>query len=129
MGEKHKEQTSAAAFDFELFKAQFDGEGAFSDMVDLLLRELPKELEEFRAAYQIKNWNVIQNLAHRLKGGITYCGATPLKRACAQLEKAIEGQKYGLFEHLYDQLVAEILLAEKTLKENWSLEKQQISVA
>ena len=106
-----------AVFDFEWFKTQLDSEHAFIEMVKMLLEELPRELIAFRAAYKIKDWGLIQHLSHRLKGGISYYGAMRLKTACAQLENAIGNSEDASFERFYDEVIIEILLAEKTLRE------------
>lgn len=110
-----------AVFDFEGLKKRFDNskESAI-EMTMIFLDSLPQELEELNAAYEKKDWFVIKSLSHRLKGGVSYCAAMRLQEACDQLETAIREEKTELFESLYNQLLDDIALTEKAMREELS---------
>lgn len=107
-----------ATFDFNLIKSQFghDEEVAIQ-MVTLFLEELPKELENIQTAYRNKDWPSLQQLAHKIRGGVSYCGMPRLKEACDQLEHTLRNEKHSDYEKIYDQLIKTIALTEKDAKE------------
>jgi len=86
-------------------------------MLNMLVNSFPKELTALSGAYEANDWFAIQNLAHKLKGGVSYCGTLCLREACSNLELAIKERKNELCEDLYNQLLNEIERAEKTIKE------------
>jgi len=107
-----------AVFDFELLKKQFgDKKEMAIEMVTVFLDGLPQELQQLQVAHEKKDWIDIKNLTHKLKGSVSYCGAMRLQAACAQLESAIREENNEIFEKLYNQLLNEVSLAEKEMKE------------
>lgn len=111
-------------FDFERVKAQFGNEKSALEMVTLFVSSLPKEVEQLQAAYDKKDWHSVQLLTHRLRGGVSYCGAARLDQACSKLESAIRDGQSELWEELYQCLLREIPLAEKVMKEELSKVKE-----
>jgi PAS domain S-box-containing protein len=103
-------------FDFEQVKNQFGNEKSALEMVTMFVDSLPQEAEQIQAAYDKKDWHSVQLLTHRLKGGVSYCGASRLGEICLKLESAIKEEQSELWEELYQQLLNEISLAEKAIK-------------
>jgi len=105
-----------AVFDFELLKRQLNSEKTAIEMATLFLTGLPQEVAEIQAAYEKGDWTIVQNLTHKLKGGVSYCGALRLQQTCGQLEHAIRAGESGLFEKLYGALLSDIALTETEIK-------------
>lgn len=103
-------------FDFEQVKKQFGNEKSALEMVTMFVDSLPQETKQIQAAYDQKDWHSVQLLTHRLKGGVSYCGASRLGEICLKLESAIKDGQNELWEELYQHLLNEISLAEKTIK-------------
>ena len=69
-------------------------------------------------AYTAKNWEMIEKLAHKLKGGAVYCGTIKLKYACQYLERYQKAGHTALLENLYHQLIHVLKDTEQAI-EQW----------
>ena len=77
----------------------------FKDILtSMILKEMPKDLTELERAYVAKNWDDLEKLAHRMKGGLVYCGTLRLVRACQYLERYHKAGHTRQLEALYQQL-------------------------
>jgi len=93
-------------------------------LLQKLIANFPSELAALRLAYQEKKWDTLQRLAHRLRGGATYCGATSLKEAAAKLDQYCVSHKVPkqlAIDPLYQQLIQAI-----TVLQNYSHIHQQV---
>jgi len=113
------QQAALAIFNFEELKTLFghNEQRAIDTVTFFLEKELPQELQAIQAAHSKNDWLLIQGLAHKLKGGVSYCCALRLKEACDQLESAIRKGENEHLENLYTQLLKIAKLTEKTMKE------------
>jgi len=59
-------------------------------------------------SYQQNDWETIESLAHKIKGGAIYCGTMRLKFSCQYLEKYIKSGQYELREGLYNQFCSTV---------------------
>jgi two-component system, OmpR family, aerobic respiration control sensor histidine kinase ArcB len=67
-----------------------------------------KDVEKMKLAHEAKDWNKVQELAHKIKGGAVYIGTVRMKMACQYLERYWKiGQREHL-EKLYQQLLVVI---------------------
>ncbi|HAT7956475.1 TPA: PAS domain-containing protein [Legionella pneumophila] len=86
------------------------------EMLELMIQQsLPDDLKLLKEAHDIHNdWEKTQQLAHKIKGGVVYIGATRLKMACQYLERYWKTGQRDLVEELYQQLlkVADESIAE-----------------
>lgn len=67
--------------------------------------ELPNEAKQLKMAYLSKDWDTIENLAHKIKGGAIYLGTEQLKFACQYFERYKKAGHTPLLEKLYQQMV------------------------
>ena len=117
--EKQADQTiTGKVFDLEAAKKTLGNEKLIDEMLGLLIRSFPEEIEKIEKAHAKSNWNGIGALAHKLKGGASYCGTVRLKEACGQLDTYIKsGEKdAGLLEKLHKQMMDEIHAVEEFMK-------------
>ncbi|MBP9722672.1 MAG: response regulator [Gammaproteobacteria bacterium] len=63
------------------------------ELLNLLLTELPKDLNAIKQAYKTKNYDEFYHLIHKLHGSCCYCGLPLLKAACFNLESQIKKSK------------------------------------
>jgi len=116
IGQGRNGQTSTSkvvdkVIDLELGAKLMDGNKTLAqEMITLLAKNLIGDLMELKEAYQKLDWETIQNIAHRLRGGTSYCGTPRLKVACAQLEDHLlsVANPTEYTDILYLQLVREI---------------------
>ncbi|KTC66625.1 sensory box histidine kinase/response regulator [Legionella adelaidensis] len=68
-------------------------------------QELPKDVEALKNSYKTKDWNAVEKIAHKMKGGAIYIGTIRMKFACQFLERYIKAGNVTLREPLYEQLL------------------------
>lgn len=102
--------------DFEYTKKLLgSNELAVHEMLAMLVDSLPHEVKKLEAAYQHGDWESIKVIAHRLKGGSSYCGTLSLKSACTKLEDYIGSGLTMQIPGLYQKLLSEIAALQKFL--------------
>ena len=79
----------------------------------LLESELTKELADLRQYHQIKDWSAMHRLAHKWRGGASYCGAIRLEQACQRLEAVLQTEMLKEVERHYQTLLQ---ITEATIK-------------
>ena len=98
----------------EFMESQYGKEGA-KDMLDLFANTLQDNLKSLQTAHEEQKWPVILIFTHKINGAASYCAATPLIEACSALESAIKIGNESTFEPLYQTVLNEISLVQKTL--------------
>ncbi len=77
------------------------------DILQLMLDEaIPQDRVSIEEAFAAKNWHLVGELAHKMKAGAIYCGATRMQYACQYLENSEkQGETPARLEKLYLQLL------------------------
>lgn len=83
-----------------------------SILYSMLNDELPNDILEIKNLYSRGDWAGVEKIAHRLKGGLVYCGADKLAFACQYLERYKKAGLTTMLENLYKQLLN---VADETL--------------
>lgn len=77
-----------------------------NEMLTLMLTQgIDEEKQALEQAYQQHDWKQIEALAHKMKGGATYCGLVKLQAACQYLERYQKSGASALRDDLYQQLL------------------------
>jgi two-component system aerobic respiration control sensor histidine kinase ArcB len=71
----------------------------------LVDQSIPEELSNLKIAYTKQDWDSIQKIAHKMKGGALYCGTIRMLYACQYLERYRLAGHNKLLEQLYQQLI------------------------
>lgn len=80
-----------------------------AEMLSLLIQDsLPKDLQLMEEAHQTLDWDKVQQLAHKIKGGAIYVGTVKMKIACQYLERYWKTGHSELLEELYQQAITVI---------------------
>ncbi|MFJ1267651.1 response regulator [Legionella lytica] len=80
-----------------------------AEMLSLLIQDsLPKDLQLMEEAHQTPDWDKIQQLAHKIKGGAIYVGTVKMKIASQYLERYWKTGHSELLEELYQQAITVI---------------------
>lgn len=74
----------------------------------LVNEALAPDVLKMQTAYIENNWDKVQQLAHKIKGGAVYVGTIRLKMACQYLERYWKTGQKELLEQLYQQALAVI---------------------
>lgn len=103
--------------DMSLAKRQLGGnEEVVEQILNMLVDTFPEERAQLAAAYEKSDWSSIQKIAHKLKGGSSYCGATRLREICSLVEITIKKDKQELYEPLLKLMEEEMVLIENAVK-------------
>ncbi len=114
MDQRVKIEQVQKVVDFEYAKVLVGGnEAVVWEILALLVESLPIEMEEMQSAYEKKDWAALCAIAHKLKGGSSYCGTLLLKSVCAELENYIKSGLTEKIPELYQKVVAEIWAIQK----------------
>jgi CheY-like chemotaxis protein len=86
----------------------------------LVKQSIPEELKALKRAHEKLDWQAIQDVAHKMKGGALYCGTVRMRFACQYMERYLLAGHRKLSEDLYQQLIA-VLESTKNYVDNWLL--------
>lgn len=89
----------------------------------MLDTEMPKDLSAMKQAFADRDYEAVEKLAHKIKGGAVYIGTTRMKYACQYVERYWKTGERELFDALYHQALTVIDETCLYIK-NW-LDKQQ----
>lgn len=86
------------------------------DMLTLLLNaSIEEETRAIIEAYSKDDWDMIEKLAHKMKGGAAYCGTVKLYKACQYLERYHKAGHSNYLLSLYQQLLRVITETKMTI--------------
>jgi two-component system, OmpR family, aerobic respiration control sensor histidine kinase ArcB len=103
--------------DFEAANSLYRGKNeVVVEMLNMFVDSFKEEELQLQEANEKKDWATIKAIAHKLKGGSSYCGTLRLKNACAQLETAIKEKRTDDFSRFYDQMLKEMNAVKNELK-------------
>ena len=78
----------------------------FKELLKVMVDEaIPDDKKAIEQAYAVKDWALIEELAHKMKSGALYCGTTKMLYACQYLERYRKAGHVQLLEELYKQLL------------------------
>ena len=76
------------------------------DLLTVMLHEgIDADKQAIEHAHAKHDWNKIEALAHKIKGGAAYCGTIKMHRACQYLERYQKAGHSHLQNELYHQLI------------------------
>ena len=88
------------------------------NLLALLLQELPNDLAQMNRSFAQQDYPLVEQTAHKIKGGAVYLGTHRMKYACQYVERYWKSGEHALFPALYQQSLTVI---EETLTyvEGW----------
>lgn len=119
--------TEQALFDLEQFPLldahsaikNLGNEKLLRNMLQMMAaQELPKDKIAMEEAYAELNWEKIERIAHKMKGGAVYIGTVRVKFACQYLERYHKSGYSSLLKPLYLQLLQVIKETQQSI-EHW----------
>lgn len=75
-------------------------------MNDFISEKMQQDIYLLKRAYDEKNWEQVEKISHKTKGGVAYLGAKKLQYACQYLERYYKAGHRLLLEKLYHQVIA-----------------------
>lgn len=86
-------------------------------LTSMSVNEIPRDLELMKKLEISKDWESIEKIVHKMKGGAMYCGTTRMQYACLYFEQQSNSGRCEELGQLYKQLIQvckETRLAIKT---------------
>ncbi|MFA5902663.1 MAG: response regulator [Desulfobacula sp.] len=108
------------SFVFNINEALLRYNGEIETLRDIItgyLSDIPKHMEEIKAAFSGKALTVLTRIAHSLKGGALYIGAERVKDAALEVEKFAGVGKFDNIEMLIRKMEEELVLFRNTIAE------------
>lgn len=79
---------------------------ALAEMLHFMVHDsLLPDVKLMKQAHDAMDWDKIQQLAHKIKGGAVYVGTVKIKMACQYLERYWKSGQRELMEPLYQQTI------------------------
>jgi len=95
-----------ALFDEAMVLAQIPDKQVLIGLLNTYLSaEMQQDIALMKQEYQQKNWEQIEKLAHKIKGGVVYLGTEKMRYACQYLERYYKAGHRSLLDPLYGQLI------------------------
>lgn len=76
--------------------------------INSFIESLPHEIQKLEEAYQQEDWQKIQAIANRLKGGASYCGTLRLQAICTALNNYMQTELTTKIPDFYQKMMEEI---------------------
>ncbi len=90
---------------------------------EFITHDIPIVYTQFTAAFANEDWDQIEKLAHKLKGGIMYLGLTKLQYACQYLERYHKAGYTKLLPALYQQYTCVFSETQQAIQQWLALEQ------
>ncbi len=107
--ENHEEKTpNSSIFDVNSLMERISGDKEFfEELVKLFIEDTPKHFAAMRNAYEKKDVEEIQNIAHTIKGSSGNFGASSMQKAALLLEQTAKTGDFDKMCHLIDAIETE----------------------
>ncbi|MBA2655474.1 MAG: response regulator [Tatlockia sp.] len=80
-------------------------EATLFDILQEMIELISEQKEELQQAHRVGDWEAVEQLAHKIKGGAEYPGTIRMKYACQYLERYRKAGHTASLEKLYFQLI------------------------
>ncbi len=81
-------------------------EALLREMLQLMLdKAIPDDATAIKKAHAANDWELVEKLAHKMKGGAVYCGTIRMQHACQYLERYRKAGHTAALNVLYEQLI------------------------
>lgn len=77
------------------------------ELLTMLCETLPGNVEKIQAALETNDLDTMVNIAHKLHGGLSYCGTPRLQKAVRKLELEAKSATHEQLKALFDNVSAE----------------------
>ncbi len=102
--------------DIKHAQTRLGSQNLLCEMLSLMAQQdIPHHITLLENAFSETNWDAIEKLAHKLKGGAMYCGTFKMQFACQYLERACKQGQKSLLEPLYTQLLSVMMETKKAI--------------
>lgn len=110
------ETLNSIIFDVNSLMERISGDKElFEELVNLFIEDTPKHLASIKKAYDNKNVDEIQHIAHSIKGSSGNFGASSMQKVALSLEQTAKTGNFSKMGHLIDALEMEFEMLKKEI--------------
>ncbi len=88
----------------------------FNEIIEMFKQSIPGHLQELEKAYQLKDWETVENIVHKIKGGACYAGAVRLNYVCKNFLRSYPTGQTQQLDTLYTYLIYSLKETYKVLE-------------
>ncbi|TLY47636.1 MAG: response regulator [Gammaproteobacteria bacterium] len=88
----------------------------FNEIIEMFKESIPGHIQDLEKAYQLKDWETIENIVHKIKGGACYAGAIRLNYVCKNFLRSYLTAQAQQLETLYTYLIFSLKETHKVLE-------------
>ena len=88
----------------------------FNEIIEMFKESIPGHIQDLEKAYQLKGWETIENIVHKIKGGASYAGAIRLNYVCKNFLRSYLTAESQQLETLYSYLIFSLKETHKVLE-------------
>jgi two-component system aerobic respiration control sensor histidine kinase ArcB len=115
--------------DYSLFDVEnainvLGSESILYEVIKNIAASIPNDQDALEKAYAASDWQQVENLAHKMKGGAVYCGVTRMRYACQYLERYCKAGYSALQKNLFQQLL-KVLEDTKLTLDEWLINNKR----
>jgi two-component system aerobic respiration control sensor histidine kinase ArcB len=104
--------------DIQLAKDNISDERLLRDILEMMMsEEITQDIHSLKQAHLNQDWETVEKLAHKIKGGAVYIGTEKMRYACQYLERYKKAGHTKLLEPLYQQLLSVVVNTQAHIKE------------
>jgi two-component system aerobic respiration control sensor histidine kinase ArcB len=93
-------------FDAEIVLQQIQDKQLLITLLNAYLSdEMQHDITLLQQEHERQNWEEVEKIAHKIKGGVAYLGTEKMRYACQYLERYYKAGHRKLLEPLYDQII------------------------
>lgn len=88
----------------------------FNEIIEMFKESILDHIQELEKTYQLKDWETIENIVHKIKGGACYAGAIRLNHICKNFLRCYLTDQFQQLEILYTYLIFSLKETHKALE-------------
>lgn len=88
----------------------------FNEIIEMFKESIPGHIQDLEKAYQLKGWETIENIVHKIKGGASYAGAIRLNYVCKNFLRSYLTAEFQQLETLYSYLIFSLKETHRVLE-------------
>lgn len=88
----------------------------FNEIIEMFKESIPVYIQDLKKVYQLKDWETIENIVHKIKGGASYAGAIRLNYVCKNFLRNYLTTEPQQLETLYTYLIFSLKETHRTLE-------------
>ncbi len=89
-------------------------EAAAKEMLILLAKNIDHDMTKVTNAYQARDFDKMHDAVHKILGGLSYCGAPSLEKACLEFQSSIKNNDFTKTELCYQKVLSEVEILKTT---------------